>query len=365
MKFSVNKERFLERLQLVQSVVSTRSTVPILSNVLLEASDGSLQLTATDLEVGVQASIDAEVETSGSTTLPAKRLLSIVKELPVGTLTIDVNESNVATIDSGTGTYKINGLAKDEFPPLPVFEESAQFTIPQKSLLEGFRRTYYASSTDETRYILNGVYCVFAEGKLTLVATDGRRLALMEVGLEIEPAEELKIIIPSKAVSELQRLLKDEGEVQVSVTQNRAAFELNGVLLVTQLVDGNYPNYRQVIPSETKHRVNLERETFLNVLRRVALLAQDKNSIVKLHFSEDNLELSADASEIGEARENLPIIYKGEELSIAFNPEFVMAPLRHLSDDEVFLELIDGMSPGVLKTAEPFQYVIMPLRIAR
>jgi DNA polymerase-3 subunit beta len=365
MKFSINKDKLLEGLQMVQSVVSTRTTLPVLSNVLIEAADSQLILTTTDLEVGVQGAIAAEIEEAGGTTLPAKRLFSIVREFPAGDITIDIDESHTATLRSGSGVFKIKGLPRGEFPPLPEFDDAAEFTIPQEALLKGLKRVAYASSTDETRYVLNGVYCVFAEGKLTLVATDGRRLALTDIELNLEPEEDLRVIVPSKAVTELQKLLTEEGEVRIRVSQNRAAFELNDLLLVTQLVDGRYPAFRQVIPSETKERITLERETLLQIVKRVSILANDKSSIVKLTFSENNLEISADTPEIGEGHESLPIMYKGQPFSIAFNPEFLMAPLRHLPQDEVHLEVIDGMSPGVLKVNEPFLYVIMPMRIAQ
>ncbi len=365
MKFEINKEKLLEGLQLVQNVVSTRTTLPILSNVLIEASDEELTLTTTDLEVGIRGSIPAQIEEAGATTLPAKKLVSIIRELPMGDITIEVDEDNTAVIRSGTGVYKIRGLSRGEFPPLPEFEDAAEFDIPQSALAKGLRRVAYASSTDETRYVLNGVYSVFAEGKLTLVATDGRRLALTELALDIEPEEDLRIIIPSKAVNELVKLLGEEGAVRMSITQSRAAFMVGDLLLVTQLVDGKYPNFQQVIPDETKERISLDRETLLATVKRVSILANDKSSIVKLAFTENNLEVSADAPEIGEARESLPIIYKGQDFQIAFNPEFLMAPLRYLPDEEIFLEVIDGMSPGVFKVKEPFLYVIMPMRIAR
>jgi DNA polymerase-3 subunit beta len=365
MKISISKEKFVEGLSLVQSVVSPRTTLPILSNVLLEASGDGLQLTTTDLEVGIQAGINANVEQEGATTLPAKKLMMIVKELPSGMVTLEVGADNVAVLKSGNGVYRIRGLSRDEFPPLPRFQDVAEFTLPQGGLAGGLKKTSYAMSTDETRYVLNGVYCQFAEGKLSLVATDGRRLAMMELSAPISPEEDLKIILPSKAVNELQKLLGDSGEVKVRISQNRASFELNNLLLITQLVDGNYPNFRQVIPTEMKERITLERETFLSTVKRVAILASDKSSIVKLSFSDGNLKVVADTPDIGEAEEDLPILYKGEAFSVAFNPEFLMAPLRNLPDDEVYLEVIDGMSPGVLKVKEPFLYVIMPMRIAR
>jgi DNA polymerase III subunit beta len=363
MKFSVTKEKLLEGLQQVQNVVSTRTTLPILSNVLLQATDGEVHLTTTDLDVGVRGSFEAEVEKEGATTLPARRLFNIVRELPSSEIQIDIDGKNAASIRSGQSFFKILGLPEEEFPPLPKFEDAKVVTIRQKDLRDGLRKTSYAISTDETRYVLNGLLFSLKENKLTLVATDGRRLAMVDIELEIPRSQEADIIVPTKAVTELQRLLTDDGDVKVSISSGQIAFDLNKTLLVSKLIEGNYPNYKQVIPGEAKERVTLERETLLNSLRRVSLLASEKSNSIKLSFAKNNIDITANTPEVGEAKESLPVQYKGRDFSIAFNPEFLMAPLRNLTEDEVFLDLIDEMSPGVLKIQTPFLYVLMPMRI--
>jgi DNA polymerase-3 subunit beta len=314
--------------------------------------------------VGVRGSIEATIERPGATTLPARRLYTIVRELPATEVAIEVDSKNVATIRSGPSFFKILGLPEEEFPPLPNFEDAKVFAISQKDLKDGLKKTAYAISTDETRYVLNGILCSFKDNKLTAVATDGRRLALVELELEFPRSNETDIIIPTKAVTELQRLLKDEGEIRLSVGENQVAFEIGSTFLVTKLIEGNYPNYRQVIPGEARERVTLERETFLNSVHRVSLLASEKSNSVKLIFSKNNIDITANTPEVGEARESLPVQYKGKEFSIAFNPEFLMAPLRNLQNDEVYLDLIDEMSPGVIKIQSPFLYVLMPMRIS-
>jgi DNA polymerase-3 subunit beta len=364
MKFSVAKDKLLEGLQQVQNVVSTRTTLPILSNVLLQAQGDEIHLTTTDLDVGVRGSCEADVEKEGATTLPARRLFNIVRELPSSEIQVDVNGKNAASIRSGQSFFKILGLPEEEFPPLPKFEGAKVVTIRQKDLRDGLRKTSYAISTDETRYVLNGVLFSFKDNKLTLVATDGRRLAMVEIELEFPRSHEVDLIVPTKAVTELQRLLTDDGEIKVSMGSGQIAFDLNKTLLVSKLIEGNYPNYRQVIPSEAKERIKLERETFLNSLRRVSLLASDKSHSVKLSFGKNNIDITATTPEVGEAKESLAVAYKGRDFSIAFNPEFLMAPLRALAEDEVFLDLIDEMSPGVLKIQTPFLYVLMPMRIS-
>jgi DNA polymerase-3 subunit beta len=364
MKFSVTKEKLLECLQQVQNVVSTRTTLPILSNVLLQTNGSEVRLTTTDLDVGVRGSFEAQIEKEGATTLPARRLFTIIRELPSSEIQFDVDSKNAASIRSGQSFFKILGLPEEEFPPLPKFDDSKVVTIRQKDLRDGLRKTSYAISTDETRYVLNGVLFSFKDNKLTLVATDGRRLAMLDIDLEFPRSHEADIIVPTKAVTELQRLLTDDGDVRVSVGGSQIAFDLNNSLLVSKLIEGNYPNYRQVIPGEMKERVTLERETFLNSLRRVSLLASDKSNSIKLNFSKNNIDITANTPEVGEAKESLPVAYKGREFSIAFNPEFLMAPLRNLGEDEIFLDLIDEMSPGVIKIQSPFLYVLMPMRIS-
>ena len=362
MKFSISKEKFLAGLQQVQNVVSTRTTLPILSNVLIEADGAELRLTTTDLDVGISGRVEAKIDSPGATTLPARRLATIIKELPADDIRVEV-EDNVASIRCGPSFFKILGLDADEFPPLSEFDDAKEFKFGQKTLKDGLKKTAYAISTDETRYVLNGINCSFHDNTMTLVATDGRRLAMIDHELEFPESNEATVIIPTKAVNELQRLLKDEGDLTMQIGHNQIAFELNKTRLVSKLIDGSYPNYRQVIPGPAQYRIPLDRETFLESVARVSLLASDKSNSIKLEFSEDSISIMANSPEIGEAEETITVKYKGPEMAIAFNPEFLMAPLRNLDTDEVFLELIDEMSPGVIKINVPFLYVLMPMRV--
>lgn len=364
MKFAVTKEDLLDGLHRIQNVVSTRATLPVLTNVLIETTQSGIRLTTTDLEVAIRCEIVAEVDKPGATTLPARRLAAIVRELPASEITIESDAKNVSTLRCGASYFKIFGLSKEEFPPFPAFKDAKAFTMKQAEIRDGLRKTAYAISVDETRYVLNGILFSYKDNKLTLVATDGRRLALFDSDLEFPRSQERDFIVPTKAVTELQRLLGDEGELQISVGENLVCFELNGSELASKLVEGNYPNYRQVIPAEAKERITMEREALLNSVRRVSLLSTDKTSSVRLNFSKNNLDIAANTPEVGEARESLPVVYRGRDLSIAFNPEFLMDPLRNLGNDEVHLELIDEMSPGVLKINTPFLYVLMPMRVS-
>ncbi len=363
MKFKVSKEALLDGLQKVQHVVSTRTTLPILSNVLLVAENGRLQLTTTDLDVGITGSVSADVSKDGATTLPAKRLVNIIRELPASEVEISVDAKNVASISCGPSFFKIIGLGQDDFPPLPNFDGAREYRIPQQMLRDGLKKTAYAISTDETRYVLNGIYTSFREGKLTLVATDGRRLAMVENDLDFPASQEVDVIVPTKAVQELQRLLGNDGEVLVHLSDSQISFSIGDHLLVSKLIEGNYPNYRQVIPSDSSERVELPREAMLETVRRVSLLSSDKSNSVKLVFSSNKVEVTANSPDVGEARENLEVPYEGKDLQIAFNPEFLKAPLQNLDGETVYLDLIDEMSPGVVRIEGSFLYVIMPMRV--
>lgn len=363
MKLIVNKDVVLDGLQKVQSIVATRSTLPVLYNVYLKAEKDRLWLTATDLEVTVRTSVDAKVARTGGSTLPARRVFSIFRELPSNDIEIDVDDKDTAAIRSGASYFKIIGVSEDEFPPLPKFQGNRSYTLDQKVFKAMLASTHYAASHDETRFILNGVLLSFKGGKLAVVATDGRRMAMWDQEVEIGRDMEGDWVVPSKTVSELLKSLKDEGTVKIQVSENQVAFEFDGMLIISKLIEGTYPNFRQVIPTRYDERVEMDREPLLNAVRRVALLVSDKSNSITLAFGKDNLEISALAADVGEAKEKMAIKYRGKDISISFNPEFLLDALRNLSADSVVFELSDELSPGVLRCDKPFLYVIMPMRV--
>jgi len=362
-KFKVSKEKLLAGMQNVQNVVSTRTTLPILSNVLLQAANDGLTLTTTDLDVAVRCKVEAEISKPGATTLPARKLFSIVKEVPGAELEMEVDDRNAASIRCGSSFYKIIGLPEDEFPRFPQADGAKKLKLEQNILREALKKTAYAVSNDETRYVLNGVFLSFKADKLTVVATDGRRLALVESDLEIPKGGEAEMILPTKAVNELQRLLTDKDDVRIAFSESQIIFEVGATTLASKLVEGAYPNFRQVIPAESKERIALEREVLLAALHRASLLASEKTQSVKLSFSKNTLTITATTPDVGEAKETASVNYKGKDLTVAFNPQYLMDPLRNLDADEVFLELTDELSPGVLKINAPFLYVLMPMRL--
>ena len=364
MKLVVNKDVVLEGLQKVQSIVGTRTTLPILYNVLLKTEKDILSLSATDLEVSVRTAVDAKVAKAGATTLPARRIFGIFRELPATEIELDVDDKDVATIKSGASVFKIIGISEDEFPPFPKFQGGKSYTVEQATFKKMLSCTSYAASSDESRYILNGVLLSFKGGKLTVVATDGRRMALYENEVEFLKEAEGEFVLPTKAVNELLKTLKDEGQVKIQITDIQAAFEFDNMVIVSKLLEGTYPNFRQVIPQSNGERVSMERETLLTAVRRTSQLVIDAVSGVKLTFTKNRLEILATAPEIGEARETMDVKYKGGDIAISFNPAFLMDPLKALTTDEVYLDLTDDTSPGVMRSSISFVYVLMPIRVS-
>lgn len=369
MNLTISKEQIINGLQAVQNVVSTRTTLPILSNVLLRAEADKLELTATDLDITIASAVEAKVKKPGASTVPVKRLFGIVRELSNSEIDFEVDDKNVCTIRSGPSFYKIHGLSADEFPPIPKFKDDKKIVLPQETVRGMIKKTAFAISTDESRYVLNGIFFSLKDHKLTMVATDGRRLALVDEEVDIAEHNHGEFIVPAKTVTELNRLLQDKGALELRYAENQASFNLKdekggSILIVSKLVEGNYPNYRQVIPAETKERVSLVREEFLHALRRAEIMTSEKSNSVKLSFAKNKLEITANSPEVGEAKESLAINYKGPEMAVAFNPKYMIDPLNALPNDEVFLELIDELSPGVLKINGPFLYVVMPMRLS-
>lgn len=375
MKFTINRDHFTNGLQQVLNVVGTRATMPILSNVLIEASEGQISLTTTNLDMGIRCRIKAEVAENGSITLPVRKLATIVRELPKIEVSVEATQNHQAKITSGGSLFRVMGLPQEEFPPLPEFKDQHVFHLPQENLVRMLKSVSYAQSTDENRYILNGVYFNFADDKLTLVATDGRRLALISEDVEVTEENAGSLILPAKTVAELERLLGKGTELKIAFSDRQVAFEIgigeesgaqglvDNLYLVSKVVEGHYPNYRQVIPKETEHRVKIERELLLDCVRRAALVTSDKNNSVRLKMSENLLEISGSSSEYGESHESMAISYDAQEVTVAFNPGFLMEPLKALDQDEVHFEFKDELSPGLFKTLDSFLCVIMPLRL--
>jgi DNA polymerase III subunit beta len=306
------------------------------SNVLFKAENGKLELTATDMNLTVRATLDADVLEAGTTTLPAKRIFGVFRELSVDEAEMEVNDQNIAFIHSGSSYFRIHGISEADYPSLPEMDRPEGLLLDQAAFRNMLRLTSYAASTDANRPLLNGVLLSFKAGKLSVVATDSRRLALVEHEVEFPADAGMDVIVPLKTVDELVRTLGESGEVKILATPKQIAFEFDGILIVSKLVEGTYPNFRQVIPQANGERVSMERETLLTAVRRTSQLVSDAVSGVKLTFTKNRLEILATAPEIGEARETMDVKYNGPDIAISFNPAFMMDPLKALTTDEVF-----------------------------
>lgn len=349
--------------------------MPILSNVLIEAEEDSVSLTTTNLDMGIRCRIRAEVETPGSITLPVRKLATIVRELPNLDVRIEVSANNQTKIASGGSRFTMMGIGRYEFPSLPTFDDEHVFHLLQSELAEMLKNVSYAQSTNETRYLMNGVYFSFKDGKLTLAATDGRRLAVTSKEMEISEENTGHLILPAKTVAEIERLLGQGQQVKVAFNDRQVAFELeiddkdqsSGFLketyLVSKVVEGKYPEYRKAIPQETQHRIKVERELLLDCVRRAALVTSDRNPAVKVKIHENLLEVTGSSPEYGDSHESMAVQYNGPEVSISFNPEFLIHPLRAQSKDEIAFEFQDDLNPGVFRTMDSFLCVVMPLRL--
>lgn len=362
MKITVKKEDFAAGLKKVLSAVSSRTTLPVLNNVLLEASGVELVMTTTDLEVSISSSIPATIHEEGETTLPAKKLGQIVNALPTGEVTLETQDNRISTVSCQKSFFRIVGLDANEFPRETFHEETWSFTVPCNEFRKHLCQVFYSSSTDETRQVLNGVLLSVREGILTTAATDGRRLALVEKSLEQDELVDGDVILPPKAVSELQRNLEHSGDVTLHLSDSKAKFTFGTTVITTKLVEGTYPNYRLVIPQSFEQSASIPREQFSEVLNRVSMVLSESSSSISLDLKEAFMIVQANSSEIGEGSESMEISYDGAPVNISFNPGFLAEPLKYLESDQLIIQFNDEYSPISLSGDEGFLYVIMPMR---
>lgn len=374
MKLHIARDELLTGLQRVQGVVEKRNTMPVLSNILLEAKAEGLEIIATDLEIMMRGLYKASVQEPGAITLSARKLYEILKELKDGDVELTVAENNWATIQSGKSRFKIVGLPSTDYPTLPAIEREGLTPLEGAGLLELIRKTIFAVGENDARYILNGLLVTFsaAEGKTTLrlVGTDGHRLAVAEqevsgVGTKDLPRE-IKAIVPKKAAHEMRRLLEEEdGEPLIGFTKNLMIFRKSGLLLTSRLMEGSYPNYQQVLPKEHVKQVMAVKPELEGAIRRVAVLARDKSSAVKITLSGGTMTLFSSSPDYGEATEELPVRFEGESLTTAFNARYLLDVLSVIDGESVTLQMENPLSPCLVR--EPgnpgFRCVVMPVKV--
>jgi DNA polymerase-3 subunit beta len=364
MRISVSKDELVSKLGVVARAVSTRTAVQILAGVLLRAEGGTIELAATDMELSLRTTLEAEVEGQGAVVVPGRLLVDIARTLPAGEVTIEHRENEgVVTLTCGSASFRLNTYNAEDFPRLPETDTTSLFEVEKEALLETIARVSRAASRDESRPVLTGVLVRFEGGKLIMAATDSYRMAVKETPLE-SGVGELEAIVPARALAELQRIAAGAESVRVGVHENQVLFSVDAVWLTTRRIDGQFPNYRQLLPETFEHEVTLPRSEALDVVRRVSVLAQ-RNTPLRLRFAEGELTITAQTQDIGEAKESIPVPFTGEPLEIGFNAEFLRDGLESVDADEVALRLISALRPGLLRAEnESFWYLIMPIRLA-
>jgi len=364
MKIVCRQDELAQKLGIVSRAVSTRATVQILSGVLLRAEGSRLHLAATDMELSLRSSLEAQVEGEGAVVVPGRLLVDLVRLLPAEEVTFEYRaEEGVVHVTSGPSQASLHTYAAEDFPRLPDLDTVGTFTVARDVLLETTSRVARSASRDESRPVLTGILVRFEQGKLVMAATDSYRLSVKETPLTGD-APELEAIIPARALTELGRVAQTAESVELGVHENQVVFAADDVWLTTRRIDGQFPNYKQLLPESFEHDVTVPRAEILDVVRRVAVMAQ-RNSPLRLRFAEGELTVSAQTQDIGEARESLPVQFAGEPLEIGFNAEFLREGIESVTTDEIQLRLISPLRPGLI-TAEgdDFWYLIMPIRLA-
>jgi DNA polymerase III subunit beta len=368
MKLSLPSSELLTQLQTATRVASTRSAVQALSGVMISApADSSPELLATDMEIGLRVPLQAEVVRPGSAVLPARLLLDVARALPSEPLTLELRsaEQDVELI-CGPSTFHLRTLRSEDFPSLPSPSSDTRVELPAEAFVETVARVARSASRDETRPVLTGILMSASAQELRMVATDSYRLSVKETALESPLQGSLEANVPARALQELVRIAQQTptDSVAVSVGQNQVIFELGDVLLSSRLIDGQFPNYRQLLPESVEHELRLASAELTDVVRRISLLAQ-KNAPLRLSFGEGTLTVSAQTPDVGEASEAIPVPFHGEPFEIGFNPEFLRDGLESIDSDELVLKLISPLRPGLIESPDTgdFVYLIMPIRL--
>ncbi|HYM64010.1 MAG TPA: DNA polymerase III subunit beta [Gaiellaceae bacterium] len=367
MKVTCPREELAQKLGVVGRAVSSRTSVNILTGILLRAEGGRLSLAATDMEISLRVTLGAQVEEEGSVVIPGRLLVDIVRLLPSGEVTLEHRaEEGIAHLVCGSASYGLHTYSPDDFPRLPEIAPDESFSIERAALLDTIMKVGRSASRDESRPVLTGVLVRFDAGKLIMAATDSYRLSVKETVITEGPAGEVEAIVPARALSELARIAQasDADSLTVGIQENQIVFGVDDVWLTARRIDGQFPNYRQLLPETFEAEVELPREELLDVVRRTGLMAQRKSPL-RLRFEEGQLTISAQTQDVGEAHESLPAAYTADPIEIGFNAEFLRDGLESLEDDQVRLKLISPLRPGLIQgVGDDFLYLIMPIRLA-
>jgi len=363
LRITASKDDLVQALGVVSRAVSTRTSVQILSGILLDAQGEELRLAATDMELSLRANVQAQVEGDGAIVLPGKTLADIVRLLPADEVAIEHKPAEaVAHITSGSASYTLHMYNPDDFPRLPELDAVQTFSVDRESLLETIHRVARAASRDESRPVLTGILVSFSGGKIVMAATDSYRLAVKETEVGGN-APELEAIVPSRALQELARIAQTGDEVELGVHENQVVFSVDGIAMTTRRIDGQFPNYRQLLPEAFEHELTLPRVELLEVVRRASVMIQ-RATPLQLRFAEGELTVIARTHEVGESKESMPIGFTGDALEIGFNADFLRDGLESMDGDDVRFKLISPLRPAVIQgEGDDFTYLVMPIRL--
>jgi DNA polymerase III subunit beta len=364
MKFIVPRLALLSLINKIQNVTAAKPAIPILANVLLEAIDDELILSATDLTVSMRAYVEAKVSEEGAITLPARRFFQLIRELSAPHIEIHSLSPEIGMVNAGTSHFKIQGMHKSEFPALPDLAEGFSFTLPAAQFKDLLSCTAFAAAHDDDRQVLNGVCIEIGNQHLSLISTDGKRLAKITTPIDLSVPKNASYIIPIKAVDEMMRILAgEEGSAKITLLSDKIACEIGSITLISKLIAGQYPDVSCFIPEKKQNPLILHREELMSLLRQVVLFTSEDSSATRFTFTTGELHLSAVSGQIGEGKVNMPVNYGGEKLEIAFNPHYLLDILRHSKDETVHFTLSDSYNPGMITDSSPAEFVIMPMRL--
>jgi DNA polymerase-3 subunit beta len=364
LRITVSRDELASKLALVVRGVSTRTTVLVLGGIQLRAEGGRLHLAATDMELSLRASVEAKVADEGAAVVPGRLLHDIVRSLPDADVTIEHHaDEAVVVVTAGPANYRLHTYSAEDFPRLPDIDTAQFHAVDRDVLIETVNRVGRSASRDESRPVLTGILVRFEPGKVVMAATDSYRLAVKETAVT-DPLPDLEAIIPARALQELARIGGSAAEIQLGVLDNHVVFGSDGSWLTTRRIDGQFPNYRQLIPEQFEYELALPRDELLEVVRRVSLMAQ-RNSPLRLRFADGEVTVSAVTQDVGEARESMPAPFTGDPLEIGFNAEFLRDGLESITSDSLRFKLISPLRPAVLEgDDDDYVYLIMPIRLA-
>lgn len=368
MKVRVNQDKFSKLLGLVTGVVPTTSSIPVLSNLLIETQDNRMKVSATDLDISVISLVECEVKSEGSITIAAKRLQEIVRELPGEEVEMEVEGTRVS-ISSGRANFKVMGMEKDQFPRVADLEQAERINLSGDALEKMIRRSVYSVAKDDTRPVLSGVLWELSPEELAMVGTDGHRLARMGITGKFPVKEEMGVIVPPKALNQVLRLIAGDEEIGISIDKAFVGFFVADTIVYSRRIEGTFPNYKQVIPKNNENILVAGRSELMSAAKRVSLLADSKTHKVKMHLSKNGIRLTASTPDLGEAEEEVPASYTGEDMVIGYNASYVLDVLKTTDSDEVKFELSTAVGASILKPAtepenEAYVCLVMPLRLA-